>query len=168
VSPNLRRRLRRATTVVEFERFGPITRRTIVVANAYAVDAQQASIGTEELACAFVTSPTREHLGLDPTLEDVGRSLTALGYHLGATTTGPATETGMEIRAFTKEVKAIIVDAVAVANAAGRAEVGSEHLLLALLDRPKSRGARALLDLGVEPSAVRARDTDDPGGTGTI
>ncbi len=59
-------------------------------------------------------------------------------------------------RRLTEGARRVIVGAREQADALGDPYIGPEHLLLALLDAPKSAAARALALLGVTAKAVRA------------
>lgn len=150
---------RNRTPAVDFARYNAVARRATVLANAYAIVGQHPEIGTEHLALSLATPTIRDHFDrFVPVVDDVEHLLGERGY-------GPGTVTGDDHRPFSPDTRAIIAATFAVADAEGRHEIGAEHLLFALLDRPDTFGARALLDLGVDPSRDPAtwRRTPAPG-----
>ncbi|PRX45484.1 ClpA/ClpB-like protein [Prauserella shujinwangii] len=57
---------------------------------------------------------------------------------------------------FTKDAREVVVEAQGKAVAQDAAEIGAEHLLLALIAAPDGRAARLLTELGAEPELLTA------------
>ncbi len=58
---------------------------------------------------------------------------------------------------FTTDAREVVVGAQEQARQLRHTEIGAEHLLLAVLDRPDSTGARVLRSFGADPGAVSAQ-----------
>ena len=56
---------------------------------------------------------------------------------------------------FTSQARSVVTHAQQEARELGHPRVGTEHLLLAVLDAPDTPGARALSTLGIDTNAVR-------------
>ena len=56
---------------------------------------------------------------------------------------------------FTSQARSVVTHAQQEARELGHPRVGTEHLLLAVLDAPDTAGARALSTLGIDTNAVR-------------
>jgi ATP-dependent Clp protease ATP-binding subunit ClpA len=144
---------------VQFVRYDATAKSAIVLANHYTIHDQQVAITTEHLACALATPQVRDHFArFVPVVQDVRRLLGDRGY-------GHGSMTDTNQRSFSVDMMEIIRATFATADAEDRYQIGAEHLLFALLDRPDTPGARVLLDLGVDPSrdAASWRVPPDPG-----
>ena len=58
---------------------------------------------------------------------------------------------------FTDRARRVVVLAQEEARDLNHGWIGTEHLLLGLLDEEEGVGAKALVELGVDPEAVRAQ-----------
>lgn len=85
-------------------------------------------------------------------LRQLGASNHTIGRLTAPTTTD---EVLLPDGMWTVPARAVLEGAVAEANARGHAHVGTEHLLLSLLQQPSSAAARALDAAGLGPDAVR-------------
>jgi ATP-dependent Clp protease ATP-binding subunit ClpC len=139
------------------ERFTPRARQVVVLAQDEARDLRHDYIGTEHLVLGLV----REEEGIAArVLADLGVTLEAIRGRL-AHGGGEQPTTG-QIQ-FLPPAKRALEAAAEQADAMHHPWLGTEHLLLGLVDDPASVGSRAL---GVSPTAVRERVLAALGGQG--
>jgi ATP-dependent Clp protease ATP-binding subunit ClpC len=130
-----------------FERFTERARQVVVLAQDEARDLRHNSIGTEHIVLGLL----REREGLAArTLEDLGVTTEAVRARLVAGA-GDRRDTGQIM--FLPPAKRALDAALEQADAMNHPMIGTEHLLLGLVDDAESVGSRAL---GVAPERVRS------------
>ncbi|MBO0684536.1 MAG: hypothetical protein J2P45_15370, partial [Candidatus Dormibacteraeota bacterium] len=134
-----------------FERFTEQAKAVLTLAQEEAARSHHSYIGTEHLLIALVRQ--REGLG--------GRILAALGVELDAVREGVEKTLGQNQRIIvtqiipTSRVKKVIEIAFDEARRSGHPDVGTHHLLQALLLEGEGVAAHVLRDLGVTLERVR-------------
>lgn len=149
--------------VIMFERFTARARRVLVHAQEEAGLLGHAYIGTEH----FLLGLLGESDGVAArSLESLGIGLQPARDRLEADASGGHGQSGHI--PFTPEAKRTLELSLREALQLGHDYIGTEHILLALVRDPATRGARLLTELGVTPEAVRQRvlEVAPAGGTG--
>ena len=136
-----------------FARFTDRARRVVLGAQHAAREHRHDHIGTEHLALGLLTEP--EGLAV-LAIVALGVSREAAGQALVAALPPPDVEgpvTAEDIP-FSQPAKKVLELALRAALLLGHNYIGTEHLLLGLLDEEDGLGARTLSDLGVTREAV--------------
>ena len=131
---------------------GEVLREAGVTAPALRRQLQKTSKGDEGLDASALRS-----LGID--LDDVRRSVEET-FGEGALDTaapGRSRRRGGRHVPFTRRAKTSLERGLRQAIMLGDSRIGSEHLLLGLLDEGTGVGVRLLHELGVDPATLRAR-----------
>jgi ATP-dependent Clp protease ATP-binding subunit ClpC len=130
-----------------FERFTPNARQVVVLAADEARGLHHDYIGTEHLVLGLI----REQDGLAArTLDELGATAAGIRAQLEAAA-GERRETGQI--PFLSPAKRALDAAVEQADAMRHSRIGTEHVLLGIVDDAESVGSRAL---GVAPERVRS------------
>ncbi|MFE6864976.1 Clp protease N-terminal domain-containing protein [Kitasatospora sp. NPDC057692] len=133
-----------------FERFGDHARRVVLLAREEARELNYHRIGTEHLLLGLL----HEEQGA------AGQVLRALGLSLEGTrkqvvaVSRPAFVPALGHLQYTPRATAVLDRSRAVATGQRHHEVGTEHLLLALLDEGEGGGTRTLAALGLDSARV--------------
>jgi hypothetical protein len=136
-----------------FARFTDRARRVVVAAQHEAREHRHDHIGTEHLALGLLAEP--EGLAVRA-VEALGVSCEAARQALVAALPPPDAEAPVtaEHIPFTQPAKKVLELALREALLLGHNYIGTEHLLLGLLDEEDGLGARTLADLGVTREAA--------------
>jgi hypothetical protein len=135
-----------------FERFSDKARRVLVDAQEEARQLRHGHIGTEH----FVLGLLRQGDAVAAqALESLGIALQAARDRLESGSGGGPRESGH--LPFTPEAKRTLEFSLREALQLGHDYIGTEHILLALVRGPATRGAAILTELGATPEAVRQR-----------
>jgi ATP-dependent Clp protease ATP-binding subunit ClpC len=130
-----------------FERFTPNARQVLALAADEARELHRDYIGTEHLVLGLI----REQDGLAAqTLDELGVTAAGIRAQLEAAA-GERRETGQI--PFLSSAKRALDAAVEQADAMMHSRIGTEHVLLGIVDDAESVGSRAL---GVAPERVRS------------
>jgi ATP-dependent Clp protease ATP-binding subunit ClpC len=143
------------------ERLTEGARQALTRAREEAVAAKQAFIGTEHVALALV----RDDGAGGRVLRDLGVTLEAMRARI-AVVLGRAERPGPVGAIPSSRIERAMQIAFQEATSAGAVQVGTEHLLVALLVEAEGVAARALEELGATLARVRraVRDGLGPGG----
>jgi ATP-dependent Clp protease ATP-binding subunit ClpC len=131
-----------------FERYTDRSRRVLVLAQEEALQLDHESIGTEDLLVGMILE---ESGAAAEALKNLGVTLVAARSKVSETvrpsyaTSGPPPFSDPATR----------VLRLANDEALPTSEIGTEHLLLALMNDDQGCGVQVLRDLGVEPQQVR-------------
>lgn len=155
-----------------FERFVGEARRVAAYAQEEAADLASESIGQEHLLLGLLrarSSPAAAALGragvtidearravdqlFEASLESIGISLDEVLERSGAEL--PPTIVSRARLPFSPAAKRTLEQALDTARARGDRHIGTEHVLLVLLEDERGDAARLLAALDVEPAAVR-------------
>jgi ATP-dependent Clp protease ATP-binding subunit ClpC len=142
-----------------FDNFLPETRAAIVGAVGEAKRLDHNYVGTEHLLAGLIAEPSgRASRVLTGAKLDLDRVRSAIELIVGRGDTPPTEEPGLTPRA-----RRAIAFSSKAAERLGHASVGTEHLLLAVLQDDQSLGVRMLQTLQVDPAQLEAalwRDLD--------
>lgn len=138
--------------MTRFEKFLPETRAAIAGAVAEARRLDHNYVGTEHLLAGLVGEPNgRAGRVLAGAKLDLDQVRSAIERIIGRGAPPPTGEPGLSPRA-----RRAIAFSSTAARRLGSATVGTEHLLLAVLQDHESIGVRVLQDLGGDPAQLEA------------
>jgi len=132
-----------------FERFTPMARRVMMVAQESARHRRRQHLGTDDLLAGLAepngtsSSQALERLGV--TASDITSKMKRRGWHSSPSHVPLAADTKRAIEAAMRD-----------ADNRGEDHVGSAHLLLGLVAERHGHGGRIISELGLTYSAVRA------------
>lgn len=133
-----------------FERFTDRARRTLVLAQEEVHLLQQDYIGTEHLLLGLL----HEGKGVAANaLTQSGVTLDGCRRIIASTSTPSPTANAMS-PAFTAGTKKVMEGALGQALRRGHNYIGTEHLLLALLENPDNKAVQVLVELGADPFQI--------------
>ena len=133
-----------------FERFTRRARQVVVFAQEEADTLGHDRIGTEHLLLGLLRT---EDQATAQILRDVSLELDAVRERVTASVTPGS---GRRRMPFTRAAKRTLEHALEEARALGDNFIGAEHVLLGLLDDPRAGALRILVELKVDPDALRA------------
>ncbi len=143
-----------------FENFSDRARKVIVLANKHAERLNDPLIGSEHILLALIdvdggfASVALNATGVDIPALRREIELAVLQARRDAVA---SVDDSIPTAAFPMLGKELVEHAIEETHAMNRIQVGTEHLLLAVLREPDGRGARALISRGLTLAGVRAK-----------